>query len=153
MGVGYIIWGRVQVWFHSFSIIHDRYGIQSFPRFPYVVREKEGRTLWEFPLTTFAIFNFRIPISGGGYIRIMPYSTLKSFLRCINFREKNPFIIYFHPWELDPHHPLPKNIPKILILRHTIGINTTKSKLRAVLRDFKFSTIREVLNINFHAGI
>ncbi|HLC40288.1 MAG TPA: XrtA system polysaccharide deacetylase, partial [Methylomirabilota bacterium] len=85
-----------------FPIVHDRYGIPNAPRFPHKIALPDGREIVEFPLSTSSVAGQRIPVAGGGYLRLIPYRLLRAALRRINVREGGPVIIYLHPWELDP---------------------------------------------------
>ena len=58
-----------------FPIVHDRYGIADYSRFP-VKLSLGGRDLWEFPLTTVRIAGKNLPVAGGGYLRLFPVWTI-----------------------------------------------------------------------------
>ena len=124
-----------------FPIIHPRYGIVDAPRFPHQIRPG----LIEFPLSTIRILGRNLPFAGGFYLRALPYFLIKYAIERINRRGK-PVQIYIHPWELDPSHPrldisFDRRIPHYANIRHTAG------KLRALLRDFEFGSVRQVLGI------
>ena len=90
-----------------FPIYHDTYGIPDAPRFPY---KHDGLDLIEYPISTALILGRKIPVSGGGYFRLFPYWLTKNALKSINNKEKQPFIFYLHPWEIDPDQPRIENI-------------------------------------------
>jgi len=136
-----------------FPVIHTRYGFSDSPRHPYPIRSKGQKVMWEFPLTTFKIGPYNLPVSGGGYMRLMNYNFLKWMLSRVNGREKSPFILYMHPWEFDPEQPIPERIPYLRRLRHTIGIRTMEKKLKQLLQDFQFAPIKDVLRDQFNADI
>ena len=50
-----------------FPIRHDRYGIPSAPRAPFRIKTPAG-PLIEYPLTTFRIGKYSLPVGGGGVI-------------------------------------------------------------------------------------
>jgi polysaccharide deacetylase family protein (PEP-CTERM system associated) len=99
----------------------------------------------EFPLSTVKVFGQNFPISGGGYFRLFPYSLIKKGLKCINQRENKPFIFYMHPWEIDPNQPRINGLSFRSKFRHYVNLDRTKIKFRKLLKDFKFSTIRQIL--------
>lgn len=127
-----------------FPIKHDRYGIYGFHRFPHVVKRKGSGTIKEFPLATVKVAGMNVPVAGGGYFRLFPYWFTRWGLHTINSREKEPFIFYFHPWEIDPEQP---RICTHLSarFRHCVNLSKTKGRLKKLMEEFKFSTVRAVL--------
>lgn len=127
-----------------FPILHDRYGIPDAPRFPHRLAVGPGAEMGEFPLSTVGGRRWRFPVAGGGYFRLFPYAVTRRALRHLNERERQPAIVYLHPWELDPGQPrLP--VGRLTHFRHSVNTKATESKLRRLLRDFRFASVREVL--------
>jgi polysaccharide deacetylase family protein (PEP-CTERM system associated) len=127
-----------------FPIHHDRYGMPSAPRFPYRIQLEGGREIVEFPMTTVAVGRHRLPLCGGGYFRLWPYSVISAGLRWINGHEHEPGIVYLHPWDFDPEQPrLP--IHGVNRLRHHLNIRGTARKLERLLQNFRFAAVRDVL--------
>jgi polysaccharide deacetylase family protein (PEP-CTERM system associated) len=83
-----------------FPIYHRRYGISDFNRKTTVCLLKNGNKIIEIPLSTFKVRDINLPISGGGYFRLLPSSVLYYFIKKLNSRKEN-FIGYFHPYEVD----------------------------------------------------
>mgnify|MGYP001373176294 CR=1 FL=1 len=132
------------VWDSSiFPVRHDRYGIPGASRWPHVITASGGGRLVEFPLTTCSVFGSRLPIAGGGYFRLYPYGLTRAGLASVN-REGRPFIFYLHPWEIDPDQPRVK-ASALSTFRHYNNLARCEARLRALLRDFRFGTVREVL--------
>jgi polysaccharide deacetylase family protein (PEP-CTERM system associated) len=126
-----------------FPIVHDRYGIPDAPRFPHR-RATDGGSIAEFPLSTVSGLGWRFPVAGGGYFRLLPYAATAWALRRVNRRERQPAIVYLHPWEMDlGQSRLP--VDWLTQLRHSVNTRTTESKLRRLLRDFRFAPVRDVL--------
>jgi hypothetical protein len=107
-----------------------------------------SRALIEFPLSTVKLFGQNFPISGGGYFRLFPYSLIKYGLKSINETEDKPFIFYIHPWELDFEQPKIREVSLRSRFRHYVNLNKTESRVRRLLKDFQFSTIRHLLTEN-----
>jgi polysaccharide deacetylase family protein (PEP-CTERM system associated) len=127
-----------------FPIVHDRYGIPDAPRFPHRLAVGAAGALSEFPLSTIAVGRWRLPVAGGGYFRLFPYAVSRGALRHLNESEGQPAMVYLHPWELDPGQPrLP--VGRLTRFRHSVNTRTTQSKLRRLLKDFRFAPAREVL--------
>ena len=144
-----------------FPIKHDYYGIPSAPRFPFIWNlngdkpeillnheseaEKQGlRFLREFPVSTVKLFNYNFPCSGGGYFRLLPYFITRNSLRHIN-KEKEPFMFYLHPWELDPDIPVIKKISPVSRFRTYVNLSRTKPRFERLLREFSFSPLSAFL--------
>jgi hypothetical protein len=53
-------------------------------------------------------------------------------------------MIYLHPWELDPDQPREANARLKSRLRHYTNLHTVESKLRRLLTEFSFGSVREV---------
>ncbi len=126
-----------------FPVRHDVYGIADAPRFPFKIRVKGKGELIEFPISTTKILGKNIPIAGGGYLRLYPYWFFQRGIQQLNAAGA-PAIIYFHPWEIDPH------IPRIAVghlrrLRHYGNLALTEERLVRLLRQFRFGTVQQVL--------
>jgi polysaccharide deacetylase family protein (PEP-CTERM system associated) len=129
-----------------FPIHHDRYGIPTSPRHPYLLQRQYS--LLEAPGSTVQWGPFNLPVAGGGYFRILPYAWTRWGINRLNQAERAPAIFYLHPWEIDPGQPrLPA--PWLGRFRHYFNLSKTESRLRALLNDFQFSTMASVLR---HSG-
>ncbi len=126
-----------------FPVRHDNYGIANSPRLPYRIQTSAGYILNEFPLSTLKIFNYNLPIAGGGYFRLFPYLFTKLAFRRIN--RTAPFIFYLHPWEIDILQP---RIPASLLsrFRHYNNIDVCEERLLKLLNDFSFARVDETLS-------
>ena len=123
-----------------FPILHDIYGIPDAPRHPYQI----AAGFWEFPMTTVRVLGRNIPIGGGGYLRIFPYWLTRWAIDRANSRRK-PAVVYLHPWELDPGHPRVKT-SMLNHIRHYINLEKTEPRLAALCTDFKFTSLRRLLD-------
>jgi polysaccharide deacetylase family protein (PEP-CTERM system associated) len=126
-----------------FPIRHDRYGIPGGPQRPGHVRTPAGYDLVEFPPSTVTVLGMRLPVAGGGYFRLLPYWLTRSGLRRIN-AEGQPFIFYLHPWEVDPQQPRVE-AAWLSRFRHYTNLDKTEPRLRALLGEFRCTTVRNVL--------
>ncbi len=86
----------------------------------------------------------QVPVSGGGYFRILPYWLTRAGLKQINEKAGRPFTFYLHPWEVDPGQPRVK-VGAFSTFRHYTNLSRCEARLRRVLGDFSFSTMRDVL--------
>lgn len=131
-----------------FPVYHDTYGMPDAERFPHTISRPSG-VLKEFPLSTLPISigsrEYRLPIAGGGYLRLFPAWLLCKGLQRINRVEGQPAIVYFHPWEIDPDQPrIPARIKSRV--RHYLNLRGTEKKLRNIMGALPFSTVDCVLN-------
>jgi polysaccharide deacetylase family protein (PEP-CTERM system associated) len=127
-----------------FPIRHDRYGMPGASPVPGRISAPSGRTLVEFPLAVATFCGTRIPVSGGGYFRILPYWITRAGLRQINERGERPFAFYVHPWELDPEQPR-INAGALGRFRHYTNLKRCQERLGRLLSDFTFAPMLEVL--------
>lgn len=124
-----------------FPIRHDLYGIPDAPRFPY---RPPGTNLLEVPVTTVQFMGQRLPCGGGGYFRLLPYALFRSALRRVNGTDKQPAVFYCHPWEVDPDQPRIAGLSLRSRFRHYTNLSKMESRLRRLLRDFRWGRMDEV---------
>jgi len=124
------------------------YGVPNAPQHIYrpskedVAKHDPNGKIIEFPLTVIKIGK-KVPIAGGFYLRVLPLWFLKWGIRKLN--KHRPAIIYIHPWETYPKTPrLKVPLSSKFITYH--GINNALKKLEALLKEFKFKTVRAVLD-------
>ncbi len=123
-----------------FPIAHDMYGIPDSPRFRHNLTEYG---LEEFPMSTTVFFGRNIPVSGGGYFRLFPYWFTKMALKRINQKEKQPFVFYLHPWEIDPQQPRIQHAGFLSRFRHYNNLDKTLGRFERLLDDFEFIPLPE----------
>jgi polysaccharide deacetylase family protein (PEP-CTERM system associated) len=127
-----------------FPIRHDRYGIPGASPELGKISAPSKRTLVEFPMSAAKFGGVQVPVSGGGYFRILPYWVTRAGLKQINEQAGRPFTFYLHPWEVDPGQPRVK-VKAFSRFRHYTNLHVCEQRLRKVLSDFRFGTMREVL--------
>ncbi len=127
-----------------FPVRHDRYGIPDFPRHPVVLTGADGRTIWEFPMTTKRVFGRNLPVAGGGWMRLLPGAVMRRALRGEN-EAGSPTIVYLHPWELDPEQPRIAAAPWKARFRHYLNLGRMRDRLDRLLATFRYGTVSEVL--------
>lgn len=121
-----------------FPIRHDTYGIPDAPRFRYNLPQPG---LVEAPLSTALFFGRKVPVSGGGYFRLLPYWFTRMALRRINRQDGQPFVFYLHPWEIDPDQPRFAHASALSRFRHYNNLGRTEGRLRRLLGDFEFGVL------------
>jgi polysaccharide deacetylase family protein (PEP-CTERM system associated) len=121
---------------------HDLYGIEGFPRFPFV----HGNGVMEIPPSTIRILGKNIPL-GGGYFRLLPYWLTRQGINRIN-REGQPAMIYLHPWELDACCPRVEKADLRTRFRQYVNLHRTEARLTKLLEDFRWGAIIDYINAN-----
>lgn len=126
-----------------FAIRHDRYGIPGACADIGPVSAPSGRRITEFPMSPASLLGLKVPVSGGGYFRILPYPLTRAGLRQINAAGR-PFAFYLHPWEIDPQQPR-VSVGALSRFRHYTNLRRCEERLRRLLGEFNFYPMREVL--------
>jgi polysaccharide deacetylase family protein (PEP-CTERM system associated) len=127
-----------------FPIHHDRYGIpRAEPRLHQLSTPSGG--LWEFPPSVARMARVNLPVSGGGYFRLFPLFWTYYCLRRINRRERQPFMFYVHPWEVDPQQPRVPTRSRVSRFRHYVGLAKNEGKLERLLAGFRFGRLSDVV--------
>ncbi len=126
-----------------FPIRHDRYGVPDAPDRPFRALAPSGRALTSFPPLTISVGGIRLPVGGGGYLRLLPGAVVTAAFKGAA-AARRPAMLYVHPWELDPGQPrLPAGL--LATWRHRVGMTGVVRKLRRLLAAVRFDTARAVL--------
>jgi polysaccharide deacetylase family protein (PEP-CTERM system associated) len=125
-----------------FPIRRNRYGIPEAQDGPHEIAHE----LLEFPMSTIEVAGQKLPVAGGGYLRLYPFALTCRAIDGLNRKRKRPAIVYLHPWELDPEQP------KIQAgfsntFRHRIKLDRTEQRLEELCKRFEFAPVREVLGL------
>jgi polysaccharide deacetylase family protein (PEP-CTERM system associated) len=126
-----------------FPVRNYRYGIADFERRPKRIDTAEG-PIYEFPISVRRVLGHNLPVSGGAYFRLYPYSITRANFRAAE-RSGHPVVFYLHPWELDPEHPRRKFLLQAQ-LTHYANLCSTETKLGRLLEDFDFGPLGEILD-------
>jgi polysaccharide deacetylase family protein (PEP-CTERM system associated) len=127
-----------------FPIRHDLYGIPDAPVRPDRITAPGGGSIIEFPMSTASFAGIKVPVSGGGYFRLLPYGLTRAGLRKLNQQEERPFVFYLHPWEVDVDQPV-QRVKPLSRFRHYTNLSRTEGRLRRLLAEFPFAPMRDVL--------
>lgn len=97
----------------------------------------------EVPPSIFRLGHFRLPFSGGLYLRTLPYRFIHYCITRLN-KKGVPAVIYLHPWELDTELPrLGLQWKGRYALYH--NLHTVQNKVERLLAEFSFAPVCEVL--------
>ncbi len=125
-----------------FPVAHPDYGVPGAPSDPYRLKLPDGELI-EFPPLTIGFLGRRLPVGGGGYLRLFPLSVLKRALRKQEAKGF-PGLVYLHPWEVDPDQPRQK-LGRIRGFRHYVNLRSTARKLDRLLAEFQFAGLEASL--------
>jgi polysaccharide deacetylase family protein (PEP-CTERM system associated) len=129
--------------------VRFHYGFHEAPRYIYRMSEKnplrhdEGSDFFELPMTTLRLpvaGNF--PVAGGIYLRLWPSYLIKTGIEKLN-KAGFPAVLYIHPKDLDRATPRLPGDP----WHSYLGLNGAAKKFESVLKEFKFSSAREVISL------
>jgi len=118
-------------------------GMRSSVTIPHKIETKYG-DLVEFPASVIEIFNRRISLFGGGYLRIAPISLIKLGVKILQLN-KQPLTVYVHPRELDPDHPRLPLSPLRRFKSYT-NLSSTLPKMKVLFNSYSFCTMREAVD-------
>jgi polysaccharide deacetylase family protein (PEP-CTERM system associated) len=127
------------------SILPAKAYVGGLPRSnPFIHRRKEAAII-EVPPSIVTIGRFRLPFSGGLYLRTLPYGFIRYCIRRLN-RKGLPAVIYLHPWEFDTE------LPRLEVGwkgRYALyyNLDTVQTKVKRLLDEFSFAPVCEVLGI------
>lgn len=138
-----------------------RYGIANFNTNDMLYELPNGRSLVELPLTVIDWKQKKIPVAGGGYMRLLPKFYLDRVFRDLSNRQQN-VMLYMHPYEFDTEHiNCSENYPPgtsysktrtfIANMRWNLFRNSIRPKINALLQSYNFITcLKKAENVKKH---
>jgi polysaccharide deacetylase family protein (PEP-CTERM system associated) len=128
-----------------FPMKTNRYGVGGFKRGYSLIRTASG-VLEELTVSVDEIMKVRIPVGGGGYIRLLPLWLLRSSLNRFH-RNGVPFVIYCHPYEFNPKEwgQMLSHISRYRRLHQGLGRGAFGKKISSLLKTRTFGTMSRVL--------
>lgn len=127
-----------------FPMRHDRYGIPDAKLVPHLMETTKGHRLIEFPISVLRHKGLTLPVAGGGYFRIFPYSVTRWGLKKLNASGQE-FVFYIHPWEIDPAQPRIADASLLSRFRHYCNLDRCHARLESLLNDFAFAPMQTIL--------
>jgi polysaccharide deacetylase family protein (PEP-CTERM system associated) len=122
-------------------VSHPDYGVRRAPTTPYRLSSGSGELI-EFPPLVWDVLGRRVPVGGGGYLRLFPLALLRAGLRQKE-RAGAPGCIYLHPWEVDPQQPR-QRLGALRGFCHYVNLHRTHGKLDRLLREHPFAALGTV---------
>lgn len=130
------------------------YGVAGFDPEPRHYRLREGGHIVELPLTVLPWLGREWPVSGGGYLRLLPHRLLDSLVNRLHAIDR-PLILYTHPYEFDSESiDVASNFPAgsafptwkrfAMNLKWNMFRGSFGAKTRHLLEHVAFSTCKEM---------
>jgi polysaccharide deacetylase family protein (PEP-CTERM system associated) len=106
-----------------------------------------GKAIWEFPYSTRNLGVGLMPISGGNYFRQIPHTLMRHAVEDWHKRYDEPFVLYFHVWELDPEQPRISAASNYNRIRHYRKLDKMEWVIKEYLGKYKFTTGADFLGL------
>jgi polysaccharide deacetylase family protein (PEP-CTERM system associated) len=116
-------------------------------RYAFKYEAKNG-PLYEFPTATHSFFGFNVPISGGSYLRLLPHPIMYRYFLHWNKNNPAPFVLYFHPWELDREQPMINAVGNFAKIKQYSNLGKMKGILPHYFQQAKFQSVNQYLGID-----
>ena len=107
---------------------------------------------YEFGISHEKVFGQAFPISGGGYVRLTPWSFIKTLISH-NIRHNDYYVFYLHPFELTKEEiPVPKELKLYDQYYITQGIHSYKNRIEQIIKmlkkdNYEFVTFEQLVQI------
>ena len=106
-----------------------------------------GKAVWEFPYSTRNLGLGLLPIAGGNYFRQIPYTLMRNLVKDWTTRYTEPFVMYFHVWELDAEQPRINAASRYNQIRHYRKLDKMEWIIKENLQKYEFTTVSEFLGV------
>jgi polysaccharide deacetylase family protein (PEP-CTERM system associated) len=130
----------------SVRALFRRYAGEPWRRAPHLHRTRTGE-IWEFPLPAFTIGGWSLPIAGGNYARQFPHWLMSRLAAAWMRSHDQPFLFYFHVWELDPEQPRIQAAPLYERIRQYRNLAKMSDIVRYYLGRYRFTSIADHLGL------
>lgn len=105
-----------------------------------------GKPMPELPMSVMDFMGKRLPFSGGGYVRLLPWWLINKGFAQLEAQGR-PAVVYLHPRDFAP------DCPRVAMPPHRkfkcyVGLGSTKDKLINMLDRYRFDTCASVLGID-----
>jgi polysaccharide deacetylase family protein (PEP-CTERM system associated) len=116
--------------------LNQRYGSLTLleKRNSKIIKFENG--LFEIPVSSLKLFGATIPMGGGAYFRLLPF-TIFSKLVNLKLNKDRLYNFYLHPWEFEPEQPRIKEIRLDYKIRHYYGLHKTAIKFEKLITYLK----------------
>jgi peptidoglycan-N-acetylglucosamine deacetylase len=123
--------------YNSFSL-HGRYGKISLNGQPKIgIAHRVFDNLYELPISNLKLLGNILPLGGGAYFRLIPFSFFSLGVKRI-LTGDNAYLFYIHPWEIDPEQPRMEEASWNHKIRHYHKLSKTYDRMVSMIKAFKY---------------
>jgi hypothetical protein len=124
-----------------------RYGIPGWEPGPHRVLLPSGAEILEVPVAVWEVGGVRLPVGGGGYLRLLPLAVVRRGMAAIH-AEGRPVVAYCHPYEFNPREldDYRGEIPGRQRLSQGLGRRAAVSRMTSLLQTFRFGRLDDTLS-------
>ena len=115
-------------------------------------RTTSAGDIWEVPVSSVRFAGLALPISGGNYIRQIPWRISNRLIHGWVDRHEQPLVAYFHAWEIDSLQPNIDAAPWLQRIRHYRNLGDMREIIRYYLDYYRFTSIADYLNLPAQAA-
>lgn len=127
-----------------FPMRSRHYGIRGWPLEPHRLVLANGGRLLEIPVAVHALGRVRLPIAGGGYLRLFPRRLVTDGLRAV--AAARPVVVYCHPYEFNPDELADyPHAPGMFRLTQGLGRGRFAQRVEALLDALPFGRLADVV--------
>lgn len=128
-----------------FPMRSRHYGIAGWPLEPHRLVLGSGTSLLEIPVAVDVVGRMRVPVAGGGYLRLLPQRLVEAGLRSV--AASRPVVVYCHPYEFNPdelaEYP---NAPRAFRFAQGLGRGRFAERAAALLRALPFGRLADTVD-------
>jgi polysaccharide deacetylase family protein (PEP-CTERM system associated) len=129
-----------------FPLRTRRYGIAGWELGPHRLELESGARLVEAPVAVWRRGRIRVPVAGGGYVRLAPGPLLERGLRGVVAGGRPP-IVYCHPYEFNSEElaDYRGQVPERFRIAQGLGRKAFVRRLRSLFRSMPFGRLDDAL--------
>lgn len=105
-----------------------------------------GRPMPELPMSVMNFMGKRLPFSGGGYVRLLPWWVIDKGFKQLESQGR-PAVVYLHPRDFAPDCPR-VSMPPHRKFKCYVGLSSTKHKMLQMLDHYHFDSCANVLKVD-----
>ncbi|MDA1159927.1 MAG: DegT/DnrJ/EryC1/StrS family aminotransferase [Planctomycetota bacterium] len=125
----------------------NRFSDEPYRRFVYRQSTPSGSIL-EVPPSSTRLMGCCLPIAGGNWFRQLPHTLLKKAVKNWDEQYADPFVMYFHIWELDPDQPRISAVDRLSRIRHYRNLDKMQWVLEDHLSKYRFGSVADRLGLD-----
>jgi polysaccharide deacetylase family protein (PEP-CTERM system associated) len=135
----------------SVRLLFRAYAREPWRQFPHRTTAG-GRSFLEVPLSSVRMMGLHVPIAGGNYFRQFPDRLVRRAVARWDRECPQPYVMYFHTWELDPDQPRVNGVPVTQQIRQYRNLRKMPGLVRHYLETYRFTSVAEYFGLDQQAA-